>query len=166
MKATEPYQIFWNFEVKVYPDFRYNVYTGWLEDSDFLTIQQVFNKKFLPTQSFEGLDRPTSNKSATEQNILDQEIINWFSGLGSYPYNKDKIPFLNNQSGNLNINVSKITPRRLANWYKANQEIDIFEDNIAFNLKKPIQIIQEPIEVEGEEETSQELEQEFIENLS
>lgn len=145
LSEREPYQITWRFSIKVYPEFKYNLFTGWIDEESFSEIQNTFNKKFKSVELYSNLDS-LGLESLTEivdeppnvQLPQDQEDINWFSQILKLPYEKNKILFSLYQNRNMSVPLEKMTPRQIANWYKVNANIDTFEDSISFNLKKPV----------------------------
>jgi hypothetical protein len=146
--GMNPYQIMYSFDFAVYPEFKYNLVTGDITESDFISIQKRFNR-------FSGIE-DNSIYSKIKDKALSKSVIkpitignseltdkeqadtNWFSSLGAFPYGKDKLKLIQNTSLNYSATLSRITPRQMADWLKANSNIDIFEDNISFNLKKSI----------------------------
>lgn len=130
LDANNPYQIIWDFDLQVYPDFVYNVYTGWISEADFSNIKNTFNRG-VPTNNVTF----SSDIAGQSQN---EDLVTWFSTLGQYPYNKDKIQFFKNMSLNLSTDISSITPINMAKYYKAIKNIDIFEENSSFNLRTNI----------------------------
>lgn len=143
LSEREPYQIFWSFNIKVYPDFKYNLYTGWIDNEKYKEIQQVFNKRFLGTEHIVNQDLNDINLISRTpigfENVLtldEENTVNWFEGLGKTLYNKNGALFLENSNLNKSYNLNDITPKILAEWYKKNSKIDLFEDSISFNMKR------------------------------
>lgn len=143
--GLDPYQIKYNFDFAVYPDFKYNLYTGWITENSFSAIKNNSNKyqgvnednliSNLKKQALSEIEIETGTLNTSLTNKQESDI-EWFSSLGAYPYNKNKTQFLKNISLGFSTDLRRITPKELANWYKANRNIDIFEDNISFNLQK------------------------------
>ena len=145
LTEKEPYQITWRFSIKVYPEFTYNLFTGYIDEKEYGKIQNIFNKRFKEVEIYSTDEKnPISENIPTEfaskQVPADEEDINWFSQILKLPYEKNRLLYTSYQNKNLDVDISKISPRTLANWYKANADIDIFEDSIGFNLKKGLVI--------------------------
>jgi len=145
LSEKEPYQIMWSFNIKVYPDFKYNLYTGWIDEKQYKKIQQVFNRRFEETELLDNQD-PKNIKSSIsvikgyedKLTLEETDAISWFESLGKTLYNKNGKLFLENSNLNKGVDLSKITPRELAELYKENSNIDLFEDSIKFNLKNNV----------------------------
>lgn len=140
LTEKEPYQILWSFSIKVYPDFNYNMYTGWLDEEKYSLIQNTFNKRFKPIKTNNSIDpltesyKPRTDGNESQLTSLEQDAIQWFSDLGKLLYNKNLNEYETKQFKKLNTNITKITPRDLGELYKLNSNIDLFEDSISFNL--------------------------------
>jgi hypothetical protein len=158
LSEKEPYQIFWSFNIKVYPDFKYNLYTGWIDNDKYKDIQQLFNKRFKGTNQISSQSPNEINSVGRTpigfESILtstEETAVSWFEGLGKNLYNKNGALFLENSNLDKSFNLNDITPKRLAELYKQNSKIDLFEDSIEFNMHRPSIDIQsnnetEPIE--------------------
>lgn len=124
---TRPYEIFYNFDLLVYPNFSYNVFTGWITENDFSKIK---NNSYQDPQDFDFLGINTG--------LLPDEIEenrDWFFSLGSYPYEKNKSLFTSAQLKDFNLNINNLTPFELDQLYKINKDIDVFEENVTFKLQ-------------------------------
>lgn len=64
LDAQNPYQILYNFDLLVYPDFKYNLYTGWISEKQYKIIKSKF---------FNQVTEIDFNKEAI--NILKSKVI-------------------------------------------------------------------------------------------
>jgi len=144
-----PYQIMYTFDFMVYPDFKYNLLTGYITENSFATIKKTFNRFYgIQEGSLEEKIRSGALKTApnltnlagnaTKLTDSQQADEDWFASLGAYPYNRNKTSLLKNLSRDHQTELQNITPRQMADWYKENNGIDIFEDSISFNLRRVI----------------------------
>lgn len=136
MQEKEPYQIFYDFDFVVYPDFQYNLYTGWISQNDFDQIKKVFLRSSSQYFNANNFVIPDKNTTTTDEQDL------WYATVGAYPYNKDKREYLSKKFNNIkSTNFLNLTPRDLSNLFKENTYIDIFEDSIDPNLKFPVNVL-------------------------
>jgi hypothetical protein len=136
----------WRFNIEVYPDFKYNLYTGWIDDKAYDVIQQTFNKRFKDTKLFSGSDPLELNSGLLTRKGFEDKLtfeesdaVEWFQSLGDIVYGKNKVLLNQNRTRDKGSDLSKINPRQLAELYKLNSNIDLFEDSIDFNLKNFLQ---------------------------
>lgn len=114
LDAENPYKIIYDFDLSVYPDFTYNMNTGYLNDSAMRDIYNKFVKNV-----------PTVLNASADSAFLES--------VGDFLYNKNRIQFYNTS---IDHSISNITPRELAYKYSLNSNIDILGQTIdySFNL--------------------------------
>lgn len=142
--GLNPYQILYTFDFAVYPEFEYNLYTGWISESDFEKIQNRFTRytgfnenkliDAIKSQSLSIAEKEAGVITSDTRSDTEESDNGWFASLGEYPYNRNKVQFLKNLSLGFSTDLGRITPKQMADWYKANKDIDIFDDNISFRL--------------------------------
>lgn len=175
LDANNPYQILYNFSIQVYPEFKYNVATGWITNSDYAIIKGRFDnreniltandgkildtKKILDetlneklgkgfeeigndiklyvqkgTDIFEGFYKSFENGFCdlgieTSLSSETNELEEWYSSLGMFAYNKNKL-VLNQNSTEKTSGIS-ITPVDIGRYYRmrGGKGIDMFEES-------------------------------------
>ena len=145
-QETHPYEIFWNFNLSVYPDFTYNIFTGWITNSEFARIKSTFNQGLASQAQAPGggLDFMGINLPSLKTDSQIQEDQDWFYTLGQFPYNKDKMLFFSTQVRDFKLGINNLTPVQFDELYKVNQDIDIYEETSTFNLQSKIKDIAQP----------------------
>jgi len=128
--ATEPYQIFYDFDLTVYPEFVYNLTVGSVDAFDIeqitkMFLRETYVKEFDAVLVAEGTDSGGGND---EQEIDAQK--EFFRKMGRWTFDKDKWNYRIVRQRNRQY----ITPKDIAKAYSIPSIIDMYEEVSDINL--------------------------------
>lgn len=128
--ANSPYEIKFNFDVKMYPGKYFNLYTGYLTEELFQGLKS--------TRNVEGtLSVSTNVEDISIDGLISSVEQAALNLLGENSNNKPKSDVLNFNRVPSNSNVTALAdPLSLSRWAvdHGKTDIDIFEDTLSFNL--------------------------------
>ena len=124
LTATEPYQIFYDFDFTVYPEFIYNLTVGSLDIEDIQQITQMFLRETY-VKEFDAV--AVGSESTPQETEAEKDF---FRKTAKFLFDKDKWNYrLISQK-----NKQYITPKDIARAYSNPSIIDMYEEVSDINL--------------------------------